>query len=54
MMQNKSQNEEHEKSITISPSTTKNQFPKMTETVGQLGKSKVTVKGLTLLRKDSL
>jgi hypothetical protein len=41
--------------MTISASGTKNLFnASKQESVGDLGKSKMTVKGLTLLRKDSL
>lgn len=40
--------------MTMSPSKTKNQFTKGNETNADMTKSKATVKGLTLLRKDSL
>lgn len=49
--------------MSMSPSATKNQFNATTsivnnskpgETMGELGKSKVQIKGMTLLRKDSL
>ena len=52
MNDNKSEKEE-EKSITVSPSGTKNAFNiSKNETVNDLGKSKMTVKGVTLLSKD--
>ena len=47
MKSNESEADAQEKSMTGSPSNTKNNF-------GGIEKSKVTVKGLTLLKKDSL